>query len=333
MARNKKATTFAAAALIVLNASSVHAYSRLGHMLTGDIAQYFLTPKTSAQIATIIPADYDGLGDAATWADAIRFLDQYKWASPMHFVNSPNDNPPTQCVFDYIYGGQDNVNAIFNTTATLKQFEVTPPKTAMENKTREEALKFLIHFIADIHQPLHDSTPFQGGNNAPVKFGKATSNLHALWDTLILGKDTMDRFGNDLQAYLNDTIKLTKTIWESDVNTWTICADNQPANPWSNVTDQIKTVCPIQWAIATNALNCEYVWKDYSPTRDYSTDYFQTVTGPGSGYLYQRQLAMSGVRIAAVLNEIYDPASVSVTKRNVAVPRNRRAPAKKRLSP
>lgn len=60
-----------------------------------------------------------------------------------------------------------------------------------------------------------------------------------------------------------------------------------------------------------NALDCTYVWKDYSPTRDYSTDYFKQVTGPATQFLVQKLLAMAGIRMAAVLNEIYDPAGAS----------------------
>ncbi|KAF9551157.1 hypothetical protein EC957_010043 [Mortierella hygrophila] len=326
-------TILAATTLVLLNANSAHAYGVLGHTLTGQIAQLFLTPKTASQISAILPASYEGLlSNAAPWPDKIRFLDQYKWATPMHFVNPPNDNPPEQCLFEYIYGGQDNVNAIFNMTATLKQFQLTPPTNVGDEKTREDALKFFVHFMGDIHQPLHDSTPFRGGNDAPIKFGKSKSNLHSLWDTLLLTKDVKERFGDNPQAYLDDTIKLTKTIWKSEAASWTSCgpADSQPANPWSSVTKQVKTVCPIQWATVTNALDCTYVWNDYSATRDYSTDYFQKVTGPSSDFLYQKLLAQSGIRMAAALNEIFDPASTSSASEGTVVKRSELPPRYKR---
>ncbi|KAF9097091.1 hypothetical protein BGX23_009765 [Mortierella sp. AD031] len=317
-------TLLTAATVVLLNVNHAQAYGILGHTLTGQIAQLFLTPKTAAQVNEILPDSYEGLlSNAAPWPDKIKFLAQYKWATPMHYVNPPNDNPPEQCLFEYVYGGQDNVNAIFNTTATLKQFHDSPPTTVSDTKTREEALKFLMHFMGDIHQPLHDSTPFRGGNDAPIKFGKKTSNLHSLWDTLLLTKDVKERFGDNPQAYLDDTVKLTKTLWETEVLSWTSCgpADSQPANPWSSTTKKLSTVCPIQWATVTNALDCAYVWKNYSATRDYSTDYFKLVTGSGSGFLYQKLLAQSGIRMAAILNDIYDPAApASLEKRSAQLP-------------
>ncbi|KAI1316664.1 hypothetical protein EDD11_009620 [Mortierella claussenii] len=307
------------ASVIALGASTVHAYGVVGHTLTGQIAQQFLTPTTAAQIKDIL-VSYNGLlSGAAPWPDQVRGLSQYSWATPLHFFNPENDNPPDHCAADYVYAGQDNVNALFNMTATLKTFAVKPPTTAKDTKTREEALKFFTHFMGDIHQPLHDSTRDRGGNQAPIKWGRTKSNLHSMWDTLLITKDINDRFNNDPQAYLDDTIKLAKTYW-SDAPTWTACDAtlNNFDNPWSSTTNTIKTLCPIQWALDTNALDCTYVWVDYSATRDYSTDYFTRVTGPSTNYLVQRLLAQSGVRMAAVLNEIYDPAAKPpLTKRRL----------------
>ncbi|KAG0213832.1 hypothetical protein BGX28_003506 [Mortierella sp. GBA30] len=313
------ASLVAAASLFALSANTAHAYGVLGHTLTGQIAQLFLTPTTAKEVADILPASMEGLlSNAAPWPDTVRWMAKYKWASPLHFVNPPNDNPPDQCLFEYIYNGQDNVNGLFNMTATLKRFQAKPPTTDADKTAREEALKFFVHFMGDIHQPLHDSTRDRGGNDAPIKWGRAKNNLHSMWDTLLITKDVSDRFNNNPQAYLDDTVNLAKTTWKSEAKTWTVCdaGQDQIKNPWSAVTKDVKTLCPIQWANVTNALDCTYVWKDYSPTRDYSTDYFENVTGPNTDFLVQKQLALAGIRMAAVLNEIYDPsANAPLTKR------------------
>lgn len=104
----------------------------------------------------------------------------------MHFVNPPNDDPPEKCLFEYTYGGQDNVNGILNMTATMKQFKVAPPTTDAEKSVLQDALRFFVHFMGDIHQPLHDSTRDRGGNDAPIMWGRAKNNLHSLWDTLLI---------------------------------------------------------------------------------------------------------------------------------------------------
>ncbi|KAG0030957.1 hypothetical protein BGZ82_007192 [Podila clonocystis] len=304
----------AASAVALFSLTHVQAYGTLGHTLTGQIGQKFLTLETARQVEAILDPSYEGLlSKAAPWPDAIKGFDRYKWASVLHYVNSPGDSPPDRCVSTYDFAGLDIVNGLFNMTATMKHFKDQPPTTTGEASILRDALRFFVHFVGDIHQPLHDSGKDRGGNDAPIKFGKTKSNLHSMWDTLIITKDVKDRFGNDPKAYLDDTLSLASQYWKPESLNWTDCdASNfDVQNPWSNTTNNIKKLCPIEWARTMNALDCTYVWKDYSPTRDYSTDYFKQVTGPASQFLVQKLLAMSGIRMAAVLNEIYDPAGAS----------------------
>ncbi|KAG0052944.1 hypothetical protein BGZ83_001870 [Gryganskiella cystojenkinii] len=314
----------AVASLVALGSNTVQAWGALGHTLTGQIAQQFLTTETANQVNQILDPKYEGLlSNVAPWADSVRFLSSYSWATPMHFVNPKGDNPPDHCQFDYVYGGQDNVNAIFNMTATLKKFQDKVPTSAADLKTRREALMFLVHFTGDVHQPLHDSTRDRGGNDAPIKWGKTKNNLHHMWDTLILEKDIQDRFNNDPSAYLADTLQLIRSspVWSSESSKWSVCDSdlNKVANPWSTTTNELQTVCPIQWAYTQNQQDCIYIWKNYSPTTDYSGQYFQSVTGPANGFLLQKWLATAGIRMAAMLNEIYDPsAKAPLTKRGLS---------------
>ena len=136
-------------------------------------------------------------------------------------------------------------------------------------------------------------------------------------------KDIQDRFNNDPSAYLSDTLSLlqTSSVWTSESSTWSVCdpSQNTDENPWSATTDTLKSVCPIQWARFMNQQDCVYIWKNYSATKDYSGAYFQSVTGPANGYLLQKWLATAGIRIATVLNEIFDPtAPAPITKRGIS---------------
>lgn len=104
-------------------------------------------------------------------------------------------------------------------------------------------------------------------------------------------------------------IAMTKTVWKSEADKWTVCnpSENIGDNPWSNSTKGLLHVCPMQWARYMNGLTCSLVWKDYDPRRDYSLDYFVAATGKANNFLVQRLITMSGIRMAAILNEIYDP--------------------------
>ena len=120
-------------------------YGRIGHSLSGQIAQELLSPAGKALVETLLPA-FDGkLSRGATWADEIKSNHKYDWAKKLHYINPVNDNPPTTCV--YHPGPEDCpddgciVAAIHNYTNLLLD------KT-YEGKT--EALLFLIHFIGDL---------------------------------------------------------------------------------------------------------------------------------------------------------------------------------------
>ena len=129
---------------------SVLAFGRIGHSLTGSIAQQLLTPEGKSLVVALIPEMGGDLSRAATWADEIKSDRSYDWSKPLHYVNPANDNPPLACS----YLGESDcpngicvVNAIRNYTFLLGQ----------KSKSQGEALKFLIHFIGDLHQPLHAS--------------------------------------------------------------------------------------------------------------------------------------------------------------------------------
>ncbi|KAF9434179.1 hypothetical protein BGZ76_008444, partial [Entomortierella beljakovae] len=71
-------STIVVASLVALNSNTVQAWGKVGHTLTGMIAQQYLTPSTASQISNILPASYNGqLSSATPWADSIRFLAQY----------------------------------------------------------------------------------------------------------------------------------------------------------------------------------------------------------------------------------------------------------------
>lgn len=100
----------------------------------------------------------------------------------LHYVNTPGDDPPDICRFKYVYAGKDIINGLLNMTSQLQQYTITKPTTPKEKSAREDALKFFVHFMGDVHQPLHICARDKGGNKASVLWGRAKSNLHKVWD-------------------------------------------------------------------------------------------------------------------------------------------------------
>ncbi len=144
-----------------------------GHRLIVRIAESRITPAVMAQIqATLNPGE--SLEDLASWADEVRQTrpNTASW----HFVDIPlssagldmsRDCPKGDCV-----------------VAKIEEFRNQWQNPSLSQAARREALLFLVHFVGDVHQPLHcANNNDKGGNEVPVEFRGSRTNLHALWDT------------------------------------------------------------------------------------------------------------------------------------------------------
>jgi hypothetical protein len=105
------------------------------------------------------------------------------------------------------------------------------------NATQEEksaSLKFLGHWVGDIHQPLHVSfEDDRGGNNIHVS-GKCEDNLHSTWDTCLVDAAV----GDDVQAA---AAKLQKSITQAKIDAWTKSDPKQWANESFKIAESVQT--------------------------------------------------------------------------------------------
>ena len=154
-----------------------------GHEIVATIAQIFLHRTAFSSICYILnytSPDYPSsplchLAPVATWADRVRF--KMRWSSGLHFVGALDDWPSERCEFPGKRGwaGKRDVNvlgAVRNLTGILDKWV----KGDVDDDKANEALKFLVHFIGDMHQPLHLTGRARGGNGVTVSFsGRSTS--------------------------------------------------------------------------------------------------------------------------------------------------------------
>jgi hypothetical protein len=191
-----KKTLLALAALAALIGSHASAWGDLGHEVTALIAYRHLLPTARAALDAMLASDTDPLtaGDfasRATWAD--KYRNAHRETAAWHFVDIEIDRPDLK---DACYGfptsppkawasqgpAQDCVvNKIDEFAAELKN----PSTPAAE---RILALKFLIHLMGDLHQPLHAADHHDRGGNC-ISLSPphgAQSNLHAYWDVAVV---------------------------------------------------------------------------------------------------------------------------------------------------
>ena len=180
---------FIAAALSV-QVEAALAWGQEGHSIVAEIAARRLDQVTSdkirALLKTELPSDLqDGqvsLGSVASWADDYRA--EHDESRNWHFVNIPFErgtyDPQIDCRMDSKYG-DCIINAVERQRTTLADCVRTPAE-------RAAALKFLVHFVGDIHQPLHaaERNGDHGGNDVVVTFFGKSAKLHAVWDSEII---------------------------------------------------------------------------------------------------------------------------------------------------
>ena len=139
--------------------SHADAWGEEGHQIVGAIAMTRLTPQTRAAIIELL--GNDDLAKAGLWADQIRGDSKYDWAKPLHYVNAPRNENIIVLERDCAKG-ECVIGAI-------TRFLAVASDSTKPIEERREALKFAIHFIGDLHQPLHAGyADDMGGNRIQV---------------------------------------------------------------------------------------------------------------------------------------------------------------------
>jgi len=154
-----------------LPVSYTYAYGSLGHVIVGDIAESYLCESAADEVARLL--DGESLGRASRWPDWIRKEPKWRKSRPWHYINVADDGR-----IDEVTGrsGGDVIWAIETFRSELENQK-------LDTQRRAEALRFLAHFIADVHQPLHvGRLEDRGGNSITVIVDGQKSNLHKFWD-------------------------------------------------------------------------------------------------------------------------------------------------------
>ncbi|WP_378183577.1 S1/P1 nuclease [Aquimarina sp. SS2-1] len=147
-------------------------WGKTGHRVTGEIAESYLTDKAKRNISKLLNGK--GLAFVSIYADEIKSDDRFRGYSPWHYLNFP---------FDKKYGQEKPSENGDLVQGIQKCIEVLKSETSSE-EDKEFYLKMLVHFVGDLHQPLHVGRgEDKGGNDIQVRWFKEGSNLHRVWDS------------------------------------------------------------------------------------------------------------------------------------------------------
>ena len=204
------------------------AWGKTGHRVIGQIAEHYLS--TEARLAIMELLKKEGLAEASTWADFMRADPDEFWqqtANPWHYVTVP----PGQQYSDV------KVPQEGDAYTALQQFSATLGDADARREDQQLALRFIVHIIGDLHQPLHvGNGTDRGGNDFEVFYFGAASNLHRVWDSQIIDNEQLSfsemanwlqqkitaeqfRLWNDPEplVWIDESAKLTAQIYPTDV--------------------------------------------------------------------------------------------------------------------
>ncbi len=193
--------------LVFLLSAHVQAWSALGHQVICDIAwqqsDQELRQKLSASAKRM---GYNTFATACVWADHIRKNSDYDWLKPMHYMNvSRRDGSVSGCAKKGFFASKTPscvLDAVDYFTERMKD-----PK--LDEKTRDEALLLVGHFIGDLHQPLHVAyADDRGGNSSYRHFKGKKISLHRFWDGEVLTCGQYVRWKTLSQQVLDQEIKV-----------------------------------------------------------------------------------------------------------------------------
>lgn len=211
-------TLFIGSLLISLNS---FAWGPTGHRIVGKIAENHLTPQSKKNLEKILGNEM--LPIVTNWPDFIRSDRHWDKAVTWHYVTIPEGK--TYAEIEKEPKG-DIVEAIGRFTDVLKN-----KKATLEEK--QQAVKFLAHFVGDIHQPLHVGKPGdKGGNEVKVKWFNNETNLHHVWDEEIIEfqklsyteyaemldrvkKDEMEKIqADDISVWIKEAIEARPAVYD-----------------------------------------------------------------------------------------------------------------------
>ena len=169
--------------LVILLFAPLYSFSWgvTGHRVVGEIAQRHLSVKAKKELKKLIGRET--LAQWANWPDFIKSDTTGTWtaASKWHYVNIAGNLSKEEFMSKLqSLPGENLYSQIKAMTAQVKD------RTLSQEK-RQIALRFLIHFVGDLHQPLHvGREEDQGGNKISVTWFDRPTNLHSVWDNSLV---------------------------------------------------------------------------------------------------------------------------------------------------
>lgn len=237
----------------------VFAWGQNGHRAVGLVAEQHLSKKARKKVMQLLGGN--SLAEVSVWMDDIKSDHTYDHTHDWHWVTIPDGQTYDQT--------EKNPNG--DILAKIEELSAALKAGKLSKDQEEEYVKFLVHLVGDIHQPMHvGHGDDQGGNDVKVQWFWEPSNLHRVWDSNMI--ESKDLSFTEIVRFLGEPSQQQVKTWQAD-----------PVRVWANESMQYRDQA---YTLPENKkLSYEYLYKNYP--------------------LVEQRILQAGVRLAGLLNEIY----------------------------
>ena len=251
------------AVFFIFGIAEASAWGVTGHSVVAEIAENHLTNRAKRKLKKLIGKQK--LAYWANWPDNVRNSPEWKNTSTWHYVNIPPQESKEQFIEQLKNNNKPNIYTAIQNVKGIIVDKNTP------DADREIYLRFLVHFLGDIMQPMHTGREEDlGGNLIKIQFFKKDTNLHSLWDSGLIDntKYSYTEYARVLDVKSKEEIQ---KIQRGSLEDW-LYESHQAANQ---------------------------LYASVKPGENYSYDYQEQYKD-----LLERQLLHAGLRLAKILNEV-----------------------------
>lgn len=244
---------------LIVSSLPAFAWGPIGHRAVGQIAEQRLGAKARQAVRGLLGDE--SLAEASLWADEIRSESRWQISSPWHYVNLADGQP-----YDRTQRSRDG-----DIVEALERFVAVLRYGGSPREDKLAALKFIAHFVGDLHQPLHvGRASDRGGNEFRVSWFGESSNLHRVWDSDIISR---------LRLSPGSLVRTLESRAPDEVEAW-------------------RQDSPLTWVAESMALRpLVYSMRGSGLGRDYLRE---------AGPVVEQRLLQGGVRLAALLDAIFE---------------------------
>lgn len=172
-------------AIVCAAAPAAHAFGPDGHRIAGLLAEPRLCPAARSAVATL--GQGESLAEIGVWADTARDQPGWRQSAPWHYLNVADPSRGADLAAARAAIARFRHPPEGDVLAAIERFRGELANAALPAARRRDALRLLVHFVVDVHQPLHvGRAEDRGGNTIDVRYGDTVVNLHRFWDADVI---------------------------------------------------------------------------------------------------------------------------------------------------